>query len=566
MAAVQAPGERVAEPSPELGAAETSWYGKEVATLAERNMALRAVLGSKEQELSRAQVTLQALQEERDRLQRKVGGTGASQLPRAHGHLWGGRQQEAGEPTVGCSGSNVSPPETALRETEARSRGDSANRSRPRSPAPLPRAVNPWEARLGPTGSTLRSPRCIEQLKGLNHLLTGTLQECKSDSERLSMLLGQHESNSTALRLAARCSEHRMEALEVLLALARAKLDARGHAPSAGESRQTGSSIPAPATGWQPEQGMPWGPCGPPSPREEEEEEEEEGVLREYLRRLQAEQAAVEVSLMELGCSGPPGPVTRPSDAIRAKVEQAVRASLAALPGERPWPKLDKTQLLQELAALQESMADVKTQLHLAEKDKRGLELGTYTLGAQEAAYLLLIEHLQWERDAGSGPPSPGSSTSEGSTGSSRAGVTAQRGQPGAAGPVHRPRRRLLPGAQVGSAAALPPPQPGVPAPPARSTLTCTSPCLGQLSGVPGRRGQLGEWSQVSGLPIPCPLAPLALVLAYRGARRKQEAQLRRLEAQTGAMGERQAQQAHALAQRIQALEEQRAAGAETCI
>lgn len=90
--------------------------------------------------------------------------------------------------------------------------------------------------------------------------------------------------------------------------------------------------------------------CSPPSP---EEEEEEDGVLREYLQRLQAEQAAVEVSLLELGCPGPPGAMTRPSDAIRAKVEQAVQASLAALPGERPRPKLDKTQLLQELAALQ---------------------------------------------------------------------------------------------------------------------------------------------------------------------------------------------------------------------
>ncbi|XP_019403616.1 PREDICTED: Usher syndrome type-1C protein-binding protein 1 isoform X2 [Crocodylus porosus] len=566
MAAVQAPGERVAEPSPELGAAETSWYGKEVATLAERNMALRAVLGSKEQELSRAQVTLQALQEERDRLQRKVKELQDSlyqlEMP---GQAW----SPPGSATAPIRGAGSPVGERdpwLLQDPLARAR--SLLQCLKDHPAMqplcrlLPSAPELSGRELDDQLQQLRG--CIEQLKGLNHLLTGTLQECKSDSERLSMLLGQHESNSTALRLAARCSEHRMEALEVLLALARAKLDARGHAPSAApvqHASQDTAAVLAEARRFlgraepdrQEAAGEP-GMCGqqsPPSPREEEEEEEEEGVLREYLRRLQAEQAAVEVSLMELGCSGPPGPVTRPSDAIRAKVEQAVRASLAALPGERPWPKLDKTQLLQELAALQESMADVKTQLHLAEKDKRGLELGTYTLGAQEAAYLLLIEHLQWERDAGSGPPSPGSSTSEGSTGSSRAGEA--EGWKAAAAAPQSPqdlqRMTLELASTLDRSKVL------------QDQARVLAASLEQLSAA-----SRAQQAQCTGLAGDFFQAHSALVLAYRGARRKQEAQLRRLEAQTGAMGERQAQQAHALAQRIQALEEQRAAGAETCI
>ncbi|XP_025052155.1 Usher syndrome type-1C protein-binding protein 1 isoform X4 [Alligator sinensis] len=565
MAAVQAPGERVAELSPELGAVETSWYGKEAGTLAERNVVLRAALGSKEQELSRAQVTLQALQEERDRLQRKVKELQDSlyQLE-TPGQAWS-PPGSATTPIRGA-GSPVGEGDPWLLQ-DPLARAQSLLQCLKDHPAMqplcrlLPSAPELSGRELDDQLQQLRG--CIERLKGLNHLLVGALRECKSDSERLSMLLGQHESNSTALRLAAQCSEHRMEALEVLLALARAKLDAGGCSPSAApveHASQDTAAVLAEARRFlgraepdgQEAAGEP-GMCGqqsPPSPREEEEEEEE-GVLREYLQRLQAEQAAVEVSLLELGCPGPPGAVTRPSDAIRAKVEQAVQASLAALPGERPRPKLDKTQLLQELAALQESMADAKTQLHLAEKEKRGLELGTYTLGAQEAAYLLLIEHLQQERDVGSGPPSPGSSTSEGSTGSSGAGEAEGRKAAAAApqSPQDLGRMTLELARALDRSKAL------------QDQARVLAASLEQLSAA-----SRAQQAQCTGLAGDFFQAHSALVLAYRGARRKQEAQLRRLEAQMGAMGERQAQQEHALAQRIQALEEQRAAGTETCI
>ncbi|XP_025920523.1 colorectal mutant cancer protein-like [Apteryx rowi] len=378
-----------------LAAEEAARFEEEAAAAAAGKAALREALGRREEELSQATAALGALRDERDRLQRRV-----RELQDALCRI---------EDPCGSAGGTLG-------------LGGAPGHGEPGLPQGPGRELEQRVQQL---------QGCIERLKAVNQLLSATLQECKSDSERLSMVLGQHESHSTALRLAVQCSERCVEAYAALLELTRAKLeDGLGAGAAAEQGRGSGAGAAQPEgmqllgraePDGQEESGTgsslsPEAPLSLQDPRGAPDE----GALRERIRRLRAEQAAVQASLH--AAPVPASAVTQHSEDVRARAEQALRDARPPLPGPTPWPKPDKAQLLRELAMLKEAMADLRTQLQLEETEKRGLEVLAAAQGPREAALRLLLEHLQRER--GEGPGSSGSSSEE-------------PGRMGAAGPQH---------------------------------------------------------------------------------------------------------------------------------
>ncbi|KAK4807955.1 hypothetical protein QYF61_016186 [Mycteria americana] len=543
-----------------------------VVAAAARNATLRAALGRRDEELSRAAASLRALRGERDRLQRKVwdlrealsrleepGGSG-SDTPRL------GSPPGQGEPRL--------PQDLPQRSDGAQPHG--AQPHSPLSPQPSEGAGREQEQRVQ------QLQGCLGRLQEVNRELVAALQECKSHAERLSMVLGQHESRSTALRLALRCSERCGGAYAALLDLARAKAGreedgARGGECRAGGLRGAGGAggagerpgrMPGGRTrdagGYRGEvlgeeggggghdagPGLSRAPGGtvlprPPQPRPRPPSAPaphgmEEGALREHIRRLRAEQAAVEASLRDAPVPARAG--TRCGEDARARAERVLQDARALLPG---WRRPEKAELLQDLAMLKEAMADLKMRLQLAEREKRGLELLAAGQGPREAALRLVLRHLERERDGGPGrPPSPPSS-------SSSSEEDAQTGRVGAAAPRHPPDPERM-GEELLRVLAR------VEELRARARALVLS--LEQSSAA--SRAQQAQCVTVTADFFH---AHSALALAYRGARRKQAAQLRRLEVQAGALRRQHARRAQALAHRLQTLE-QGSAGSETCI
>ncbi|XP_060091578.1 colorectal mutant cancer protein isoform X4 [Heteronotia binoei] len=445
-------------------AEERSRWEKELAGLREENESLTAMLCSKEEELNRTKATMNAIREERDRLRRRVRELQTRlQSVQATGPSSPGRLTPAnrpinpstGELSTSSSSNDIPIAKIAERVKLSKTRSESSTSDRPVlgseiSSIGVSSSVAEHLAHslqdcsniqeifqtLYSHGSAISESKIrefeveterlnsrIEHLKSQNDLLTITLEECKNNAERMSMLVGKYESNATALRLALQYSEQCIEAHELLLALAESEQslilgqfraagvgsvgdqtgdenitqmlkrahDCRKTAENAAKAllmKLDGSCGGAYAiTGCivQPWESLSSNShtsttSSTASSCDTEFTKEDEQRLKDYIQQLKNDRAAVKLTMLELESIhiDPLSYDVKPrGDSQRLDLENAV--------------------LMQELMAMKEEMAELKAQLYLIEKEKKALELKLSSREAQEQAYLVHIEHLKSE-------------------------------------------------------------------------------------------------------------------------------------------------------------------------
>uniref|UniRef100_A0A8C1WDJ1 MCC regulator of WNT signaling pathway n=1 Tax=Cyprinus carpio TaxID=7962 RepID=A0A8C1WDJ1_CYPCA len=432
-------------------------WEKELAGLREENESLTAMLCSKEEDLNRTKATMNAIREERDRLRRRVRELqtrlqsiqpGAPSSP--------GRLTPAGRPINPSTGelstssssndipvakvaervklsktrSESLPAERSILGSEISSIGVSSNVAEHLAHS-LQDCSNIQEIfqTLYSHGSAISESKIrefeveterlnsrIEHLKSQNDLLTITLEECKSNAERMSMLVGKYESNATALRLALQyrythTHTHTRQTLittaprvveyfnvcvmageqageESITQILKKAHDSRKTAENAAKDLLTrldgscGAAFAVTGCSVQPWESLSSNShtSSTASSCDTDFSKDDEQRLKDYVQQLKNDRAAVKLTMLELESVhiDPLSYDVKPrGDSQRLDLENAV--------------------LMQELMAMKEEMAELKAQLYLLEKEKKALELKLSTREAQEQAYLVHIEHLKSE-------------------------------------------------------------------------------------------------------------------------------------------------------------------------
>ncbi|XP_018418004.1 PREDICTED: colorectal mutant cancer protein isoform X2 [Nanorana parkeri] len=445
-------------------AEERARWEKELAGYREENESLTAMLCSKEEDLNRTKSTMSAIREERDRLRRRVRELQTRlQSVQATGPSSPGRLTSAsrpvnpstGELSTSSSSNDIPIAKIAERVKLSKTRSESSSSERPVlgseiSSIGVSSSVAEHLAHslqdcsniqeifqtLYSHGSAISESKIrefeveterlnsrIEHLKSQNDLLTITLEECKNNAERMSMLVGKYESNATALRLALQYSEQCIEAYELLLALAESEQslilgqfraagvgsvaeqsgdenitqmlkrahDCRKTAENAAKALlmkldgSCGGAFAVTGCSVQPWESLSSNShtsttSSTASSCDTELTKEDEQRLKDYIQQLKNDRAAVKLTMLELESIH--------IDPLSYDVKPR---------GDNQRLDLENAVLMQELMAMKEEMAELKAQLYLLEKEKKALELKLSTRDAQEQAYLVHIEHLKSE-------------------------------------------------------------------------------------------------------------------------------------------------------------------------
>ncbi|XP_045155103.1 Usher syndrome type-1C protein-binding protein 1 isoform X2 [Echinops telfairi] len=507
---------------------------REAARLTERNAWLQLALGSRKAELARTQASLQAIQAEKETLQKEVQELQDSLLrlkpfpppsPSRVGSLGSGSSSPGPDGEPWGAQDPFPLPHPLLRRFRSNSSTEILGPGPPSS-QPLAPEMHIMEAQL----DQLRGH--IEKLKCFNRLLSAVLQGYKSRCEGLSMQLHQREAQATALHLALHYSEHCEEAWGALLALRQA-------AQATAEGAAVGDLQAAEKMVWRllanEEAALAGGAPGEvqPSPQGSSVDrptlQEMTAQLRGYIQHLQEYRALVKIP-------PEPGPTLEPVPNV-PRAEAMLPTMMGAQTGP-PLPRLEKTQIQQSREAAREILADLTLQLQLARREKRGLELREATLRTVGPAHLLLLQQLRWEQTqlrAGGEGSSGGDGSGSGSSGDEEEwpqGPLAVRGGTGGTD-----------GGAVGRAR-----DPGERARELQASLIRAEDLRGQLRDLREELEQVAQKARArhahsAKLNRDLCRAHRALVLAFRGAHRKQEQQQRSLEQQVAFMEARQAEE-----------------------
>ncbi|XP_019497444.1 PREDICTED: Usher syndrome type-1C protein-binding protein 1 isoform X1 [Hipposideros armiger] len=526
---IEAEGRIDSGPRPCLEQEGAGGYQQEVTRLAERNAWLRLALGNREEELINMQASLEAIQMEKEMLQRKVQELHDSLLrvepfpPPSHGQAGG---SGSGSSSSGADREpwNTQDPFSLSYPLLQCPRSDSSAQIH----GPLP--TQPFAPEIHIVEAQMEQLRGnIEKLKCFNRLLSAVLQGYKGRCEGLSMQLGQREAEATALHLALQYSEHCEEAYGVLLTLR--EVDAGEEVP---KSDLEAAEKEAQRLLAQEEAAMDGGTLWDPQPSPEGSSvdrptsQEVATQLRGYVQHLQERRALVKIP-------PEPGPTLAPVPTVPC-AEAMVQAILGTQTGPA-LPRLEKMQIQQDLVATRETLEDLMLRLQLVRREKRGLELQEAALRAQGPAHVLLLEQLRWERAqlrTGGANSTGGDSSGGGSSGDEEAWSQ---------GPAVPSGSRGTDGGQVGKVQD--------PEKLAQELLASLNRALGLREQLQSLREKLEQVAQkgrarrVQSAELNSDLckAHSTLVLAFRGAHQKQEEQQRKLEQQMALMEARQAEE-----------------------
>nr|XP_021516335.1 Usher syndrome type-1C protein-binding protein 1 isoform X1 [Meriones unguiculatus] len=535
---------------------------QEAARLIERNAWLRLALGSREDELVYTQASLQDAQAEKASLQRQVQELEDSLMrleASPPSSILRARHANNNSSNFEAEGETWAPQEQkGLRHSCITQVYPSVVDSSPKLPSlqdspvahPLLRRLqNNFSTQIFGCLSTQHpAPEMyliedqmgqlqgsIEKLKCFNRLLLAVLQGYKGRCESLSMQLGQLEAEYTALHLALQYREDYEEVFGVLLAL-----------------RTAGSGVGAVATKSDlqaaekeacrllvEKQAAMDGETPPPSPEgssvDKPTAQELATQLHRYVQHLRERWALLKV---------PPalGPATVPWPTV-PHTEATLQAILEIQPGPT-LPRLEKSQIQQDLVATRDNLADLMLQLQLARREKRGLELREAALRAQGPAHLLLLQQLGWEQAQLAGEGS--------SAGSSQEEDREEEEQ-------HYQGPPALLGGQMGK-----PWDPETVSQELSASLARAVDLRAQLQSLRQQLEQVAQKghirrAQSAELIRELCKAHSALALAFRGAHRTQEEQRRKLEQQVTQMQSQQAEELEVLAATVRALGKPRA-------